>query len=146
MLSTGRGGTSYSNEMVMLSARNNQETCPEVAMDYVNTIPTVNSRMKPESRKEMDQPHMKTSGGHGRREGKGQVTDANAIPITSTVDLKTQRNPMEQRAADVYELITPTDEVERADKHTYQPLIPPKPMKPGVLDSGGTSSHYEDLR
>ena len=152
MLSTGQGGMCYSNEMV-LSARNEQETSLEVPMDLNNAIPTVKDRIKPESRKEMDQPHMKTSGGHESREGRSKVTDANANAIPTTCDNS------------YYEPITPTDKCERADEHTYQPLIHPKPMKlgvadehiyqplispkpmnPGVCNSGGMASHYDNAK
>lgn len=149
MFSTGQGGTDYSNKIVMWSAKGEQDRCPAVPVEYSVPIRTVTGPMKPGSRKEVDQPHVKTSGSRERREdrgrGRGRVTGANTVPMTSTVGSKATERGATTDIND-YIPIIPNDDCQRVDEHIYEPLTHPKPVKPCVQDSGGTASHYDDVK
>ena len=128
----------------MQSSTNKLETRSGVPIDYSAQVPTAAGQMKPKSRRPVAQPHVKTSGSHGRRESRGKPKIANPIPMASAMDWNTQpyrQNPTEGATADDGNIYEPIIE---SSEHTYQPLIPPKPLRQGVQRGGRMAGQYEN--
>lgn len=131
-----RDGTCYSNRnaVLMESLVNYQETYSDISGGSNDPAPAIADQINPPNRNKVKQTHVNVTGGHGWREGK--VTDAITTPTVDKNFQLCQQSPSEADADDVYE---PIEEREVAAEHTYQPQIPPLPVRPDVQHGGETT-------